>query len=184
MYQLNNLRPAKGAKKTRKRIGRGPGSGQGTYAGRGLNGQGSRAGGSTHPWFEGGQMPLYRRVPKRGFYSRNRVENQVVNLSQFERFDVAQEISVDYLKSHGMVSGRDPRVKILGNGEVTGAFRVKVHAVSDAARKKIETAGGTVELVPYANEARAAEASDVKGKALAKAREDKKAKTRKADDAE
>jgi large subunit ribosomal protein L15 len=177
MYQLNNLKPAPGAKKKRKRIGRGPGSGQGTYAGRGLNGQGSRSGAQTHPWFEGGQMPLYRRIPKRGFFSRNRVENQVVNLGQFERFDAAQEIGVDYLKSCGMVSGRDPRVKILGNGEVNGAFRVKVHAVSDAARRKIEAAGGSVELIPYANEARAAEAAGTTG---AKAR----ARARKAGDAE
>lgn len=157
MYQLNNLKPAPGAKKKRKRIGRGQASGSGTYAGRGLNGQGSRSGGSSHPWFEGGQMPLYRRVPKRGFYSPNRVENQVVNLSQFERFDVGQEIDVDYLKSCGMISGRDPRVKILGTGEVAGAFRVKVHAVSEAARKKIEAAGGKVELVPHAADRSAGE---------------------------
>lgn len=152
MYQLNNLKPAPGAKKNRKRVGRGPGSGSGTYAGRGLNGQGSRAGGSSHPWFEGGQMPLYRRVPKRGFFSRNRVENQVVNLRVFDRFEAGQEIGVDYLRSRGLVSGRDPRVKILGNGEISGAFTVKVHAVSDAARKKIEAAGGSIELIPYGKE--------------------------------
>jgi len=152
MYQLNNLRPAKGAKKNRKRIGRGQGSGNGTYAGRGLNGQGSRSGGATHSWFEGGQMPLYRRIPKRGFFSRNRVENQVVNLSQFDRFDAGQEIGVEYLKSCGMVSGRDPRVKILGNGEIAGAFRIKVHAVSETARKKIEAAGGTVELIAHSSD--------------------------------
>jgi large subunit ribosomal protein L15 len=153
MYQLNNLKPAAGAKRKRKRVGRGQGSGNGTYAGRGLNGQGSRSGGATHPWFEGGQMPLYRRIPKRGFFSRNRVENQVVNLSQFERFDAGTEIGVDYLKSCGMISGRDPRVKILGNGEIVGAFRVRVHAVSDAARQKIEAAGGSVELVPHGSDA-------------------------------
>ncbi|GJM44259.1 MAG: hypothetical protein DHS20C21_11010 [Gemmatimonadota bacterium] len=150
MYQLNNLRPARGAKKKRKRVGRGPGSGSGTTASRGSNGQGSRAGGSSHPWFEGGQMPLYRRVPKSGFFNRNRVENQVVNLSQFDRFEGVQEITVDYLKTKGLVSGRDARVKILGNGDLAGAFQVKVHAVSEAAKQKIEAAGGSVELVPFA----------------------------------
>lgn len=94
-------------------------------------------------------MPLYRRIPKRGFFSRNRVENQVVNLRQFDRFDAEREIDVEYLKSCGMISGRDPRVKILGNGEIVGAFRVKVHAVSETARKKIEAAGGSVELIPH-----------------------------------
>jgi large subunit ribosomal protein L15 len=163
MYQLNNLKPAPGAKKNRKRVGRGQGSGSGTYASRGLNGQGSRSGGATHPWFEGGQMPLYRRVPKRGFYSRNRVENQVVNLSQFDRFDAGSEIDVDYLRSCGMVSGRDPRVKILGEGEVTGAFRVKVHAVSATARKKIEAAGGSVELIAHASDRPDAEKAGAAG---------------------
>ena len=163
MYQLNNLKPAPGAKRKRKRVGRGQGSGHGTYATRGLNGAGSRSGGSSHPWFEGGQMPLYRRVPKRGFFSRNRVENQVVNLDQFDRFDPAQEIGVDYLKSRGMISGRDPRVKILGNGEITAAFRVKVHAVSGTARKKIEAAGGSVELIPHSGDRGGAEKASAAG---------------------
>ena len=149
MYELNNLKPAPGAKKNRKRLGRGPGSGSGTTASKGSKGQRSRSGGNPHPWFEGGQMPLYRRVPKKGFFNRNRVENQVVNLSQFDRFDAAEEINVDYLKSKGLVSGREAKVKILGNGELSGAFRVKVHAVSETAKQKIEAAGGSVELIPY-----------------------------------
>jgi large subunit ribosomal protein L15 len=100
-------------------------------------------------WFEGGQMPLYRRVPKRGFRPRNRVENEVVNLADFERFDSSREIDVAYLKELGAVSGPDAKVKILGHGEVSGAFRVRVHGVSASARRKIEEKGGTVELVPY-----------------------------------
>jgi large subunit ribosomal protein L15 len=149
MFQLNNLKPASGARKNPKRIGRGPGSGHGTTATRGSKGQKSRSGSGSRGWFEGGQMPIYRRVPKRGFYSRNRVENQVVNLSDFERLEASQEITVEYLRARGMVRGQQPRVKILGAGEVAEAFRVRVHAVSAAARKQIEEKGGSVELVPY-----------------------------------
>jgi large subunit ribosomal protein L15 len=149
MLELNNLRAARGARRNTKRLGRGPGSGQGTTAGRGYKGQGSRSGVGGRNWFEGGQMPLYRRVPKRGFVPRNRVENQVVNLSDFERFDASREIDAEYLRELGMVSGPEPKVKVLGSGEVNGAFRVKVHAVSAAARSKIEEKGGTVEILPY-----------------------------------
>lgn len=149
MYQLNNLKPARGAKKKRKRVGRGPGSGSGTTAGRGSNGQKSRAGGGAHPWFEGGQMPLYRRVPKKGFFNRSRVENQVVNLRHFERFDASVEINPDYLRGKGLISGREPRVKILGVGDLSGVFNVKVHAVSAGAREKIEAAGGSIEILAH-----------------------------------
>jgi large subunit ribosomal protein L15 len=149
MFQLNNLKPAPGAKKKRRRVGRGPGSGNGTTAGRGYKGAKSRSGGGPPHWFEGGQMPLYRRVPKRGFYPRNRVENQVVNLVDFERFDASRDIDVDYLRELGLVSGPAPRVKVLGTGEVAGAFKVRVHAVSASAREKIEEKGGTVEILPW-----------------------------------
>ena len=149
MFQLNNLKPKRGAKKRRKRLGRGPGSGSGTYASRGLNGQKSRSGGSPHGWFEGGQMPLYRRVPKRGFFSRNRIVNQIVNLADFDRFDASREVDLEYLRELGIVQGLDPRVKILGHGDLKGSFRVKVHAVSDSARQKIEQQGGTIEILPY-----------------------------------
>jgi len=149
MYQLNNLRPAPGATKRRKRVGRGPGSGHGTFATRGINGQGSRSGGPQGPWFEGGQMPLYRRIPKRGFRPRNRVENSVLNLQDLARLDASQEITVESLRAAGLVNGPDPRVKILGEGEVTAASRVKVHAVSGSARRKIEEKGGSVEIVPW-----------------------------------
>ena len=149
MLELNNLKPAKGARKNRKRLGRGPGSGSGTTAARGQKGAGSRSGFGGKNWFEGGQMPLYRRVPKRGFTARNRIENCVVNLEDFARFDSGRDIDVAYLQELGLASGQDPRVKILGRGELQGTFRVKVHAVSASARKKIEENGGSVEILPY-----------------------------------
>jgi large subunit ribosomal protein L15 len=94
-------------------------------------------------------MPLYRRIPKRGFHNPHRVENQIVNLSDFKRFEPTQEITVEYLKKMGLVSGPFPKVKILGVGELTAAFRVRVHGMSESARQKIEAKGGTVEIVAY-----------------------------------
>ena len=152
MYQLNNLRPAPGARRKTKRVGRGIGSGHGKTSTRGMKGHSSRSGGGSPAWFEGGQMPLYRRIPKRGFHSPNRVPYQVVNVSDFARFDAKSAIDVDYLREAGAVSGRDPRVKLLGFGDVKGAFRVRVHAVSETARKKIEAAGGSVELLTWGPE--------------------------------
>ena len=162
MFHLNNLKPARGATKRRKRVGRGQGSGSGTTAGKGYKGQNSRAGGGVPHWFEGGQMPLYRRVPKRGFFSRNRVENQIVNLIDFDRLDVSRDIDIDYLRERGFVSGREPRVKILGSGEVEGAFKVRVHAISASARAKIEEKGGAVEILPWGTAA--AKAAGASGK--------------------
>jgi large subunit ribosomal protein L15 len=149
MYQLNNLRPAKGARRKPKRVGRGPGSGHGKTATRGMKGHSSRAGGGAAPWFEGGQMPLYRRIPKRGFHSPNRVAYQVLNLSDFARFEPGAMVDLDYLRAKGIVSGRDARVKVLGFGEVGAAFRVRVHAVSGSARKKIEAKGGQIEILAW-----------------------------------
>ena len=94
-------------------------------------------------------MPLYRRIPKRGFHSPNRVPYQVVNLSDFARFDTKSVIDVAYLRTAGAVSGREPRIKLLAFGEVTGSFQVRVHAASETARKKIEAAGGSVELLAW-----------------------------------
>jgi large subunit ribosomal protein L15 len=150
MLKLNNLKPARGARKKNKRVGRGPGSGSGRTAGRGEKGQHSRSGGSTPSWFEGGQMPLYRRVPKRGFKNPHRVPNQVVNLEDLVRCESSREITVDVLRELGLVRGPAPRVKILGRGEVTEAYRVRVHAVSASAREKMEAKGGSVEIEPYA----------------------------------
>lgn len=161
MYQLNNLKPAQGAKKKKRRVGRGPGSGAGTTASRGNKGARSRSGGGMGAWFEGGQMPLYRRVPKKGFFSRNRVENQCINLSMFERFDAGETITPEYLASKGLVSGRNPRVKILGNGEVSGSFKIHVHAVSKSAREKIEAAGGSIEILPWSSTAGKVDAKKV-----------------------
>jgi large subunit ribosomal protein L15 len=149
MFQLNNLKPARGARRKNKRVGRGPGSGHGKTATRGTKGQRSRSGGGGHGWFEGGQMPLYRRIPKRGFTSPNRIENTVINLDDFERFDSSRAIDLAYLREIGVVSGPAPRVKILGNGEISGPFKVQVHAVSQSARAKIEAKGGSVEIVEH-----------------------------------
>lgn len=152
MYQLNNLRPAVGARRKRKRVGRGIGSGHGKTATRGMKGHSSRSGGGSPAWFEGGQMPLYRRIPKRGFHSPNRVAFQVLNVSHFARFDAEALIDVDYLREAGAVSGREPRIKVLGFGDVSGAFRVRVHAVSETARKKIEAAGGSIEILAWGSQ--------------------------------
>ena len=111
MYQLNNLKPAKGARRKPKRVGRGQGSGHGKTATRGMKGHSSRSGGGAAPWFEGGQMPLYRRIPKRGFHSPNRVAYQVLNLTDFERFEQGATVDVEYLRAKGIVSGRAARVK-------------------------------------------------------------------------
>ncbi len=143
---LSNLKPAEGSTKNRKRIGRGTGSGRGGTSTRGHKGAGSRSGTSTKVGFEGGQMPLQRRVPKVGFKNPNRVEYTGVNL------DVLQElvtkfsltaVDFDTLKEHGLVS-RNDLVKILGRGELTAKIEVKAHAFTATAQKAIEAAGGTI----------------------------------------
>ncbi|GGB12534.1 MULTISPECIES: 50S ribosomal protein L15 [Mucilaginibacter] len=143
---LSNLKPAEGSTKNRKRIGRGTGSGRGGTSTRGHKGAGSRSGTSTKVGFEGGQMPLQRRVPKVGFKNPNRVEYTGVNL------DVLQElvtkfsltaVDFDTLKEHGLVS-RNDLVKILGRGELTAKLEVKAHAFTATAQKAIEAAGGTI----------------------------------------
>lgn len=143
---FHSLRPPAGSRPSRKRVGRGPGSGHGKTSGRGHKGQGSRSGERIPPWFEGGQMPLHRRTPKRGFYSRNRIEYRIVNLGDLSDLDVS-EITPDVLRAHGLIaSGRRP-VKVLGNGEVARALTLRAHAFSATARRKIEEAGGSVELI-------------------------------------
>jgi large subunit ribosomal protein L15 len=147
MKELSNLRRPDGANRGEKRLGRGPGSGTGKTSGRGHKGHKARTGGSTHPWFEGGQMPLQRRVPKRGFKNPNRVENQIVNVSALDALDET-ELSLDVLAEHRLVDLGDRRpVKLLGNGEISRKVRVEAHAVSAGARAKIEAAGGTIELI-------------------------------------
>lgn len=146
MIELHSLRPPKGSRRGRKRVGRGPGSGKGKTAGRGEKGQNSRSGGGVPAWFEGGQMPLQRRIPKRGFKNRNRVEYQVVNVCDLHV--AGDEASLHSLRDAGLVRSLRRPVKILGNGEVRTAVNCSVHAVSATARAKIEAAGGSVTLLP------------------------------------
>ncbi len=147
MTDLHNLRRPKGASGDRKRKGRGPGSGTGTTAGRGDKGQKARSGARIPAWFEGGQMPLQRRVPKRGFTSH--VENafEIVNVMDLARIE-EDPITPAIMHQHGLVDlGKSRPVKVLGKGELEKKVTVKAHAVSAGARKKIEDAGGSIELL-------------------------------------
>ncbi len=146
--ELHDLHPARGAKKTRKRIGRGPGSATGKTAGKGHKGQRSRSGYSRRYGFEGGQMPLVRRIPKRGFYNVFRVEYQVVNLRDLERvFADGDTVSVEALVEKGLVRGGKRLVKVLGDGELSKKLTVQVHKYSASAKAGIEKAGGSCEVV-------------------------------------
>lgn len=149
MLRLNNLAPAKGATKKRKRVGRGPGSGHGKTSTRGTKGHSSRSGSKSNTEFEGGQMRLYRRVPKRGFHNRNRIDNEVVNLNDLQKLGANTVVTVEALREAGLVHGQDPRVKILGMGEIKAAYHVQVHGVSASARQKIEAKGGKIELIAH-----------------------------------
>ena len=145
MAELHDLSPSGGSHRNRKRVGRGPGSGWGKTAGRGENGQNSRSGGGVRPGFEGGQMPLARRIPKRGFTNINRVEYQVVNVRDLDRFD--GDVTVDGLKAAGLVGSLRKPVKILGEGEIGKSLKVQAHAFTKSAQAKIEAAGGSVSIV-------------------------------------
>ena len=145
--KLSDLRPPSGATKKRKRVGRGDGSGHGKTSCRGHKGQGARAGGGTRPGFEGGQMPLQRRIPKRGFHNPFRVEAAVINLSQLETFAAGSEVTPELLKQHGLLRGTNKRIKILAEGSLTRALNVKAHGFSSKAKEKIEAAGGKAELI-------------------------------------
>ncbi len=146
--QLNELKPAAGSRRKKKRVGRGPGSGHGKTACKGHKGQKSRSGGGVPPWFEGGQMPLQRRVPKRGFNNlRFKKRYAVVNVSTLEKFDEGAEVTPETLKEKGLVKKIFDGVKILGDGEISKPLKVKVHKISESARKKIEAARGQVELI-------------------------------------
>jgi large subunit ribosomal protein L15 len=140
---LNNLRPPKGAKHAKKRIGRGQGSGNGKTAGRGHKGAKSRSGFKFKRGFEGGQMPLHRRVPKRGFHNHFRIEYDVVNLDTLtERFDAGAVITPEALREAGVLAAGGRLVKVLGRGEVSKAFTVRAHKFSGKAAEKIAAAGG------------------------------------------
>jgi len=140
--KLHDLSPSDGSRSNRKRLGRGPGSGNGKTAGRGHKGQRSRSGFSQRPGFEGGQMPLVRRVPKRGFTNNFRTEYTVVNVSELA--DLGAEIDPGVLLAHGLVRRGMP-VKVLAKGDIATAVTVRAHKFSRAAREKIESAGGTCE---------------------------------------
>ena len=141
---LSNLKPARGSHQNRKRLGRGPGSGLGKTSGKGHKGHKARTGGGTNPGFEGGQMPMYRRLPKRGFTNPFRVENQVVNLSQLKKVS-ATDVSPETLYSAGLIGKPDAPVKLLGTGDADRAYTVRGVALSAPARAKIEAAGGKIE---------------------------------------
>ena len=145
--ELKDLVPAEGSKKARKRVGRGPASGNGKTAGRGYNGQKSRAGGGKGTGFEGGQTPLARRLPKLpGFRNINRVEYVPVNVSRLDAyFEAGETVDGDSLKAKGIIKHSDALVKVLGDGEITKSLTVKVDKVSASAKKEIEAAGGKVE---------------------------------------
>jgi large subunit ribosomal protein L15 len=145
MTGLHDLAPPPGAQHERTRKGRGPGSGLGKTAGRGHKGHKARSGGRTKPGFEGGQMPLQRRLPKRGFRNPFRTEYEVVNVRDLARVD-ADEVTPETLRAAGLVKGRRP-VKVLGEGEVGRACVVRAHAFSASARAKIERAGGRAEVI-------------------------------------
>ena len=141
---LSTLKPAKGATHYRKRLGRGPGSGLGKTSGKGHKGQKARAGKTVNPGFEGGQMPMFRRMPKRGFTNPFRVESQPVNLKDLAKV-TAPEVNPETLHTAGLISKAGQPVKILGTGEVTRAFILRGVAISASARAKIEQAGGRIE---------------------------------------
>lgn len=146
--RLDALSPAAGSKKARKRVGRGNGSGHGTYSGRGCKGQKSRSGFRRKPGFEGGQLPLIQRLPrKRGFTNIFRTEYTAVNLSRLGVFEAGSEVDPEKLVAAGIVRSLRRPVKILGNGDIDRALSVKAHRFSAAARAKIEAAGGKVEEV-------------------------------------
>jgi large subunit ribosomal protein L15 len=147
--RLSDLRPAEGSNKSRKRVGRGPGSGHGKTSGKGHKGQHARSGGGKQPGFEGGQMPLYRRIPKRGFTPYGgKTEYAVVNLKALASFEAGSVVDPDGLVKAGLVkNGQRGLVKILGTGDVEHALTVKAHAVSAGARQKIEARGGRIEVL-------------------------------------
>jgi len=141
---LSNLRPARGATQARKRVGRGPGSGLGKTSGKGHKGHKARTGGGTNPGFEGGQMPMYRRLPKRGFTNPFKVIAQAVNLSQLKKL-AATEVSPESLYAAGIVSKAGAPIKLLGTGDADRAYTVRGVKVSASAKAKVEAAGGRIE---------------------------------------
>lgn len=147
MKNLSNLKPAKGSNKAKKRIGRGPGSGNGKTAGKGHKGQKARKGGSIRAGFEGGQMPLYRRLPKRGFKNPFRVEYNAVNIGLLNQFEASTEITPEVLISSGLIRKPKLPIKILGEGELDRSLTIKAHKFSASAKEAVEKAGGSIQEI-------------------------------------
>ncbi len=145
--KLHELSPAQGSKRSRKRLGRGVGSGQGKTGGRGTKGQGSRSGGGVRPGYEGGQMPIHRRLPKRGFTNIFKKQIAIINVKDLNRFESGSQIDDVALVKLGLVKGRYDAIKLLGNGEIDRPVQIKVNAVSKSAQEKVTAAGGTVEVI-------------------------------------
>ncbi|OAS86966.1 MULTISPECIES: 50S ribosomal protein L15 [Metabacillus] len=145
--KLHELKPAEGSRKTRNRVGRGTGSGNGKTAGKGHKGQNARSGGGVRPGFEGGQTPLFQRLPKRGFTNINRKDFAIVNLETLNRFEEGTEVTPELLLETGIVSNVKSGVKILGNGQLEKKLTVKANKFSASAKEAIESAGGSVEVI-------------------------------------
>ena len=145
--KLHELKPAQGATKSRKRIGRGVGSGWGKTAGRGNKGHNARSGGGVRPGFEGGQMPLHRRLPKRGFTNIFKKQFAVINIRDLEKFEGGAVVDESALVKAGLVKGMRDGIKLLGAGDLKTSLTVKINAISRTAKEKIEAAGGTVEVI-------------------------------------
>ena len=145
--RLNDLAPADRARKARKRVGRGVGSGWGKTAGRGSKGQNSRSGGGVRPGYEGGQMPIHRRLPKRGFTNMFKKIYAVVNIRDLAKFESGSVVDEAALVRAGLIKGKRDGIKLLGQGEISTPLTVKIHGISRNAKAKIEAAGGTVEVL-------------------------------------
>jgi len=145
--KLHELKPAEGSRKQRNRVGRGIGSGNGKTAGKGHKGQNARSGGGVRPGFEGGQNPLFRRLPKRGFTNINRKEYAIVNLDALNRFEDGAEVTTALLLETGLVSNEKAGIKVLGHGTLNKKLTVKAHKFSASAKEAIENAGGTTEVI-------------------------------------
>jgi large subunit ribosomal protein L15 len=143
--KLSDLKPAKGAKKAKKRVGRGPGSGHGTYSCKGLKGQNARSGGGVRAGFEGGQMPIQRRLPKRGFTNIFAKEYATINVRDLSRFEAGAVVDREALMAARLIKRGDKEIKLLGHGELGVALTIKVQKWTESAREKVVNAGGTIE---------------------------------------
>jgi large subunit ribosomal protein L15 len=145
--RLNTLSPSTGSRKARKRLGRGVGSGTGKTAGKGTKGQNSRSGGGVRPGFEGGQMPIHRRLPKRGFTNIFKKSYSLIKISDLARFENGSVVDETDLKKSGLVKGRYDGIKLLGQGDIDYPLTLKIHKASKSAVEKIQAAGGTIEFI-------------------------------------